>query len=38
MEGVRSIVLMGVSGSGKSFIGEALARELNMEFVELKVL
>ena len=34
MEGVRSLAIMGVSGCGKSFIGEALARELNMEFVE----
>jgi carbohydrate kinase (thermoresistant glucokinase family) len=32
--GVRIIVLMGVSGCGKSLVGEALARQLNMEFVE----
>ena len=35
MEGdIRSIVLMGVSGCGKSLVGEALARELDVEFVE----
>ena len=35
MEGdIRSIVLMGVSGCGKSLVGEALSRELAVEFVE----
>ena len=34
MEGIHSIILMGVSGCGKSFFGEALAEKLDLKFIE----
>ena len=38
MEGIgatqRSILVMGVSGSGKSTVGEAIAKILNLEFID----
>ncbi len=30
----QSIILMGVSGSGKSTVGAALAREINAKFID----
>ncbi|MGI6854445.1 gluconokinase [Mesorhizobium sp. 1B3] len=33
-EAPKAIVLMGVAGSGKSFVGEALARNLGWRFIE----
>lgn len=33
-QGVRQIVVMGVSGTGKTVVGQALAEELSVDFVE----